>query len=167
MAVPEHEKLPNTPGKPGRRPDFSGPEQILLRVVKVGKLMHKEGMQLFEIYNWNMEPEQMATGWGYGYRHIHRLVKRARTLGADFLSKSHEQNILTTLMEWVELKRESMLLGDMRAAAYCQKEIAKIRESNSGKSLRGITGIDKGVFNWAKIEHKPENAIDAESSPVT
>ena len=176
---PPNEQLPEGDGKektPGPRPDLSGAEQILLRVVKVGQLMHRDGMSLMEIWVWNNEPDQVAKGWGYGYRHVHRLCKRAKLLGADFLCKSHEQNILTTLMEWMELKRHSVVLGDMRAACYCEKEIAKLRDSYVGKSMRHLTaGNNRDSFDWktnakaatVTVGNPPEGAAEATFTPVS
>ncbi len=171
MAGPQHEQLPEESRKPGPRPDLSGAEQILLRVVTVGSLMHKNGWSLQRIFVWNQDPEQIKNGWGYGYRHIHRLVKRAKLLGAEFLCKSHGERILTSLNEWMELRGEAVLLGDIRAAAYCQKEIDKLRDAHAGKHLRGITplhgGGGHGRYKWAEIaENRVSDVQDANIIPT-
>ena len=123
----------------------------MAKVVKVGRLIHREHMTLMEIFAWNQQPEQIRDGWGHTYRHCHRLCKRSRLLGVEFLAKSHEQNILTTLLEWIEIKKESFIVGDMRAVIFCQKEIAKIRDDNFSKSMKGVTDYTGHYFNWEEI----------------
>ena len=166
MAI-DYNDLPSAreDGKPGPREGTTA-EDILARVVKIGQLIYRNNLTLFAIYCWNQEPEQIAKGWGLSYTYCSRLAKRARMLGAEFLGNSHADNVLTTMMEWVELKKTSIEVGDIRSALYCEKEMSRIRDTWQGKSLNGVTGILGHRFKWSKPpitpEKKHEEAAEAE-----
>ena len=150
MGIPDNENIPDEKPKPkpGPRHDQSSAEQIIDRVMIVWSKMYVEGLSMLEIFTWNQDPAQMAKGWGYGYRHIHRLCQRAKRLGAELICKDHVDNVLQTLNEWSGLKKMSLKLGDTRGAIVCQVEIAKIRNVWSGKSLAGKAAKAK-YFEWA------------------
>lgn len=159
MGIPDHEQLPDDPKKTGRREGLSSAEILLQRIVTVGKLMHEQGMSTIEICVWNQLPEQIANNWGYSFRHIYRLVKRAKRLGAELICRNPAENLIQTIQEWAAIKRRSIEIGDMRAACVAQAKISELRDSYVLKAIKKGKIKEKPQMIWAKVMSDDDEVI--------
>lgn len=146
---------------------------ILARVVQVGDMLVLEGKTAHQIYRWNMEPEQLAKGWGYTMRHIRAMVTRARKMGRSLLARDYEETILTALKGWYDIRRNSILLGDMKAAVVAQDRIDRLRGAYilPNKGPLNVTPTDeKPAIDWGnsggdyRNELPPPEAQEAEAT---
>lgn len=149
MSIPEHEEISQGPGKGSRI--GSSAELTLRRITQIGKMMYDRRMDMVEIFTWNQEPEQIAAGWGYTYRHIHLLCKRAKMLGAALLCKDMAEAVRTDLKEWETILRKCLEIGDMRAACVAQAKISEIRGVNVGRAIQS-NNPTKAVMQWKGLD---------------
>jgi len=150
-------------GKAGKKPGGkSDPHEILKRVVTVGKLMHIRGMTLSEIYQWNLDPGRgidpdtgapVPNMWGFSYRQIHELSKKAQKLGGSLLVKNYDEAIRRAVRMWYDLKEKAENGSDFRCAALCIVQISKIQDTYLGKQGKPLMNpVSQAPHQWAATQ---------------